>query len=206
MALAVACRWTTYPLTVASDAMWRSMTTAQFGQYDVLWMDGNSCGGDTDSNLGLAQDTLGAWGPAVLGRIVLLTGDPDLHRDGDTAVFYRNSVNWLKGVGRTADGGRTGLFISWGCTLCCSYVAGRGTPEVFTSVLGAGLTGNTTNWCGASLTSAAATHPVMSGFSTFWGCAMHGAFGSVPSGYVTLATSGGFASIVARDSPVACIP
>ncbi len=193
-------------VTVASDAIWRSMTAAQFGQYDIIWIDGGNCGGTTESNSGTAQDTLAAWGPAVRGRIVLLTGDPDYHQDGQAPLLYQNSVNWLKGMGRNVDGGRTSLFMSWGCTMCCGFVSGRGTPETFTSVLGAGFTTNTTNFCAATLTGVAASHPVTVGFSAFWGCPMHGAFGSIASGYTTLAVSGGLASLVARDSPVACVP
>lgn len=64
-------------VTVASDAMWRSMTAAQFAQYDVIWIDGGNCGGGSGSNYGTAQDTVATWGPAVQGRIVLLTGDAD---------------------------------------------------------------------------------------------------------------------------------
>jgi hypothetical protein len=194
--------------TVASSSMWSSMTTAQFSQYDILWIDGGNCGGTTSSNYGLAQDTQAAWGPAVRGRIVLLTGDPDYHRDGDAGVFYRNSVAWLKGMGRTSDGGRTGLFFSWGCTTYTSSVfnVSRGAPETFTGVTGSPLTTNVTNPCSASLTAAAATHPVMSGFRTFWGCPMHGTFGSIPSGYTTLAVSSGLPSLIARESPVACVP
>lgn len=140
----------------------------------------------------------------MLGRVELITGDPDLHQDGSTTVSYQNSVNGLKGMGRTSDGGRTSLFMSWGCTLCCSFVSGRGTPEDFGSVLGAGFTSDRTNWCEANLTGV--SHPVTAGFTSFWGCPMHGAFGSVASGFVSLATSGGFPSMVVRESPVACVP
>ena len=195
-------------VTVASDAMWRSMTTTQFGQYDLIWVDGGTCGGTTASLFGTAQDTLGTWGPAVTGRVVLLTGDPDLHRNNDTPVLYRNAVNWLKGLGRTVDGGRTGLFFSWGCTTYTGSVfdVSRGAPETFTSVLGSGLSTRVFNPCEATLTAAAATHPVTSGFATFWDCPMHGAFASIPSGYVTLGVSGGSPSLIAREASVACIP
>ncbi len=190
--------------TVASDAMWRSMTTANFGQYDILWFDGGNCGGTTATNWGTAQDTIAAWGPAVLGRIVLSTGDPDYHQDGQAPLFYQNSINWIKGMGRNADGGRTGAFFSWGCTLCCGFTSGRGTPETMTAAFGSPLTSNTTNHCSASLTGV--SHPVVAGFTTFWGCPMHGAFASIPSGYVVLARSGGLPSMIVRDSPVACVP
>ncbi len=149
---------------------------------------------------------MATWGPAVQGRIVLLTGDADYHQDGHAPVLYRNSVNWLKGLGRTSEGGRTGLFFSWGCTMCCGDGGARGLPETFASVLGSGFTTNRTNYCSATLTAAAASHPVTSGFSTFWGCPMHGAFGSIASGYVTLAVSGGLPSLIARESATACVP
>lgn len=196
-------------VTVANDATWRAMTTADFGNYDVIWIDGANCGGNLSSLYQTAQDTVGTWGPAVRGRIVLLAGDPDLHAETPAHVFYQNVADWTKGMGSNADGGRTSLFFSWGCTMVNTpYTAGAaGSPEMFASVLGAGITGNSINYCGAVTTSVGATHPVLAGITSYWSCASHGAFSTLPAGYdiLTTGTTGGLPVIVARESPVACV-
>lgn len=198
-------------VTVASDATWRAMTTADFAQYDVIWIDGGFCSGSPSSLMGTADDTLATWGPAVRGRIEILTGDPDLHGDAGAPAFYANSVNWLKQFGRTSDGGATSLFMSWGCTVCCGggYTPGaRGTIERFTSVLGSPIGGDTFNYCtSVSVTAAGASHPVMSGVS-LWGCPFHGAFSSLPAGYTRLVVgnSTGNGTLAVREPAMACIP
>jgi len=197
-------------VTVADDATWRSMTTAEFEQYDVIWIDGGRCTGDVAALMGTAEDTLGTWGPAVNGRIEILVGDPDLHGDAGAPLFYENSVNWLKENGRTADGGGTSLFMSWGCSICCGrYTAdARGTPERFASVLGSPISGETDNHCSnVTITSAGATHPVLDGVS-LWGCPFHGAFATLPSEYTALVTgnSTGSPTLAVREAPMACVP
>jgi hypothetical protein len=98
--------------------------------------------------------------------------------------------------------------MSWGCLTYTPsvFMVSRGAPEVFTSVLGSPLTTSIQNPCAATLTAAGSSHPVMAGFPGFWGCPMHGAFASIPSGYVTIAVSSGLPSLIARDSSPACTP
>ena len=197
-------------VTVASATQWAAMTTADFGQYDVIWIDGASCGGSMTSVYGTAETNVATWGPAVRGRIVLISGDPDLHGGAAAVSFFNNSVQWLKGQGRNADGGRTGLFMSWGCTqVTTPYAPGAaGSPEKFASVLGTGITGNATNFCAASTTTAGSTHPVLAGITSYWGCPTHGGFTTLPTTFTTLATNapGGTPVIAARETPIACIP
>ena len=65
-------------VTVASESMWRSLTTANFGDYDLIWVDGNACtGGATQFNA--LRDTQATWGPAVRGRTVITAFDEDFH-------------------------------------------------------------------------------------------------------------------------------
>ncbi len=200
--------------TIASDAMWRTMSTADFGQFDILFIAGGRCGGTLDTVMGTALDTIAAWGPAVQGRVVISSDDADLHGGPQAEAFHRNLVDWLKVPGRNVDAGRTSLYMSWGCTMVNGggYVPGaRGTPETFESVLGTGVSGDGTNYCSSvATTSAGATHPMMAGLSPpFWGCPFHGGLGTIPAGYVSLidgTTAPNSPVLAVRDSPMPCIP
>jgi hypothetical protein len=200
-------------VTVADETTWRAMTTAEFGNYDVVWLDGANCGGMTSGDVyGAAQDTIGVWGPAITGRIEILIGDPDYHGGPWASRFHQNSAGWLRELGRNADGGRTSLYINWGCTVFNSnsmgMVPGRGTPEMFTAVLGAPIVTDTTNFCAATTTAAGLTHPVLVGMTSYWDCPMHGGFSTMPPLFVALATGapGGSASLAVRDVATPCVP
>jgi hypothetical protein len=202
-------------VTLATEAMWAAMTTADFGQYDVIWIDGNSCAGTTADTYGVVEDSIDVWGPAITGRIVLMIGDPDLHSTDGTPwsrIWYNNNANWLKQNGRNADGGHTSLFFNWGCTVFNSnsagMVPGRGTPEAFTAAFGAPLTTDTTNYCFGVTSAAGAGHPVTAGMDMYWSCAMHGGFTTYPADYIVLANGamgGGGNCAIARD-PFPCTP
>jgi hypothetical protein len=200
----------TATVTVATDAMWRTMTTADFGAYDIVWFDGNDCSGDAATVFGTAEDTIGAWGPAVRGRSLIMIGDPDHHREAASATFYTNTARWLRENGRNMDGGRTSLFFNWGCTVFNSntmgLVPGRGTPEQFTSVLGTPIVTDTTNYCAATTAPAGVGHPVLAGITSYWSCPLHGGFSSYPAGW-TMITYGGTTGngILVRD-PMPCTP
>jgi hypothetical protein len=197
-------------VTVASDPMWRSLTTTDFNNYDIIWIDGNTCGGTLSSDFGTALATQSAWGPAVRGRIVAISGDPDLH-GGTTAMnFYANAIRWLSANGRNVDGGRTSLYFSWGCTqVTTPYSAGApGSPETFAATLGAGITGNATNVCGTfTVTAAGTSSPLLVGVQPgFWGCPFHGAFTTIPGAYSALVVDGSLTTLMSRESPIACVP
>lgn len=196
--------------TVAREMVWRSMSTADFAAFDVIWIDGGNCTSDIEALMGVVQDTLPTWGPAVRGRIEAMAGDPDLHGGTGAELFYANSIEWLKTQGRTSDGGATSLFISWGCTICCGMAmpGSRGTPELFTSVLGSPLTSDATNFCeDVTITPAGAAHPVMAGV-TLWGCPFHGGFATQSAGYVPLVRGNSTTSpaLMVREAPVPCGP
>jgi len=176
-------------VTVASDAMWRSMTTANFGEYDVLWVDGNRCSGTTAAFATLSA-TQGTWGPAVTGRVSMNSADPDLHTERPgTSLYISNHVTWLAGLGRNSAGGRTGFYFSWGCTLLSGSLTTP--PSSFTSTFGSPLTSVTTNGEPTAITAAGASHPVLSGITLsalFWGNYCHGSFSAIPTGYTSLLT------------------
>ena len=200
-------------VTVATEAMWSAMTTADFGNYDIIWLDGATCGSATaGATYGTAEDTIGVWGPAIRGRVEIIIGDPDYHGGPWATLFHQNSARWLKELGRNVDGGRTSLYINWGCTVYNSntmgMVPGRGTPEAFTAVLGAPITTDTTNFCAATTTAAGAAHPVLAGMTSYWDCPMHGGFSVMPAGFVALSTGtpGGTPTLAVRDVTMPCLP
>lgn len=192
--------------------MWRSFTTANFGQYDILWADAGNC--DASSTVFTTlRDTQSVWGPAVTGRVSLNTADPSLHAPYSTgaAVFITNHVNWLKGLGRNLDGGRTGMFISWQCSL--GYGTTTGTPSEFQTTFGTPLTSASGGADATAITAAGASHPTLTGIALSggssnlqWGSYSHGTFTATPAGFVTLTLSeGSRPSLIVRD-PVACTP
>lgn len=197
-------------VTIATEPMWRTMTTTDFAGYHVIFIAGGRCGGTMDSVLGVAQDTISGWGPAVGGRIVITADDADLHGGAPAELFTRNLIDWLKGPGRTSDGGGTSLYLSWGCTMNTSYAAGApGSPERFASVIGAGATGERSNPCDSVMpTSAGTTHPLLAGLPPFWACPFHGGFPTLPPGFVSLtdATIAPTSSVIAvREAPGPCL-
>lgn len=200
----------TATMTVVDEATWSAMTTADFGQYDIIWIDGANCAGTADVTYGTVQDTIATWGPAVRGRSLIMIGDPDHHGGVEATTFYNNAAGWLKQQGRNADGGRTSLFFNWGCTVynsnAAGMVPGRGTPEQFTAVLGTPITTDTTNFCAASTTAAGTGHPVLAGLTSYWSCPLHGGFSTYPAAW-TVITSGGASGngILVRD-PMPCTP
>ncbi len=202
----------TATITVATDAMWRTMTTADFGQYDIVWFDGNDCAGTADEVFGTAEDTIAAWGPAIRGRSLIMIGDPDHHVSPEAATFYTNAANWLKENGRNVDGGRTSLFFNWGCTVYNSnsmmMVPGRGTPEQFTSVLGSPITTDTMNYCAATTAPAGTSHPVLAGLTSYWSCPLHGGFTTYPPAFdvITYAGTSGNGILVSDPTPCMAAP
>ena len=170
-------------VTVAAEATWRAMTAADFGNYDVIWIDGAMCA-SASTFLTAARDTQAVWGPAVLGRTVIVLGDADLHAGGNPSAqrFISNSVSWLKQMGRNATGGKTSLFFSWGCSM---YNAGDDPvlPADFGPSLGTPWA-HANNNCpgGVTRTAAGLTHPVLAGLTTLdWGCTPHGVLTSFPT-------------------------
>ncbi|MBI5543389.1 MAG: hypothetical protein HY901_05840, partial [Deltaproteobacteria bacterium] len=175
-------------VTVASEATWRSMTTADFGQYDIIWIDGANCASGS-AHLTAARDTQAVWGAATTGRVVLTSMDADFHAAGtaEARQYIANSVNWLKQMGRTANSGKTSLYLAFGCTLVTSPTI---YPSNFPTALGTpfGAIDATNCPAGMSRTAAGLTHSVMSGVSSFnWSCIPHGQFVTWPSSFSNLA-------------------
>ncbi|MBI5512289.1 MAG: hypothetical protein HY909_00885 [Deltaproteobacteria bacterium] len=195
--------------TVASEAMWRAMTTRDFGDYDLLWIDNGGCtvGAALFSPL---VDSQAQWGPAVRGRIALNGFDATFHSQPGAVRFVANHVTWGAGLGRNNAGGATGLYFSWGCAMT-SRVEAPNTSS-FAPTLGSGFV-DVPQHCTdlLAITAAGMTHPVLAGINNAtalgWGCSGHSAFSALPSGYTPLVTRADGAMpafVVVRDA--ACAP
>ncbi len=181
-------------VTVASEAMWRSLTTADFGDYDLIWVDGNACTGDA-SQFNALRDTQAAWGPAVRGRAVVTAFDEDFHADNGGASAARmiaNTVRYLAAMGHNGAGGRTGMYLSFGCVVADSpsIVAG------YATTFGAGLAGSSGTGTPA-LTTAGTAHPMFAGATSLSSYICHGST-TVPAGFTSLMTCGSGPGLIVR--------
>ncbi|MBI5515459.1 MAG: hypothetical protein HY909_16890, partial [Deltaproteobacteria bacterium] len=93
--------------TLATDAMWRSLTTADFARYNALWIDGSNCGGSA-ATYQAATDTRLVWSAAITGHFEIIGSDSDFHI-GASRKFTTNSYYYV------SSGSGTGLFVSTGC-------------------------------------------------------------------------------------------
>ncbi len=187
-------------VTIAPGAMWSTMTTADFAAFDAIWVDADICS-TTGANLVTLRDTQAAWGPAVRGRIVLLSSDPMLHASGASPAglgaraIQRNSAAWITGTGRSASGGSTGMYLQYGCRN-----AGATNTEVpvnaFEPSFGAPFVINRSrNDEVATITGVGSTHPVLAGITASggtanlsWASFCHGTITSLPPSWASLTT------------------
>jgi hypothetical protein len=186
--------------TVASDATWRAMTTAEFASYDIVVLgslpSGSGVGGSgqpTAANLQAAFDTRATWGPAITGRVVVLGLDPGFHAalgNVGATTFTKACFSWLAG----GPVGGTSLYVNtdWGVRNF-DYLS---PIAAFTS------TGGGTN----AITIAAATHPIVIGSTSAslsnWGQSSH-AYTNLPAGFTDVADETADAThrvAVARDT------
>ena len=173
--------------TIATEAMWRSMTTAQFASYNAIWIDGGNCATPADQGNALFQavtDTRGVWSGAITGHFEIIGSDSDLHI-GPSRKFLTNSYHYV------TSGSGTGLFVS---TSCLYYQAAANTPVPW--LQGIGDFRVTGDGCtdGQLLEPGSATHPVHIGItrpsSTIvlpgdlaWGCFTHSHFNQHPPSF-----------------------
>ncbi|MFO0646498.1 MAG: hypothetical protein U0326_09695 [Polyangiales bacterium] len=176
-------------VTTATEASWRSLTTANFGEYDLIWVDGSACSG-TAAQFDALRDTQAAWGPAVRGRLVITSFDEDFHAvysgsGSSSARMITNAVNYLAAMGHNSAGGRTGMYLSFGCVL-------ETTPSIaanYAGTFGAGLAG-VTGYTTPTLTTAGTAHPIFAGATSYASTYCHGSL-TAPAGFTTLMNCGG---------------
>ena len=173
-------------VTVASDAMWRSMTATQFSSFDLIIVGDKDCSGPTAGDMQALFDTRNIWGPTINGRVLVSSLDPACHLPAGAQTFMRTSFSWL------ATGGGTALYISgdWG----------RRSLD-FLSPLGSFAS---TQVHGDDVQIVTA-HPALSGSSnatlSSWGNSYHSNITSFPTTFTRiLQTSGGGTLGVARNA------
>src|SRR5438105_1777244 len=116
-----------YEVTVADEATWAAMTTAQFASYDAIVLGDPSC-----DNLGgvellaTAEATKSAWSRAITGSIYVQGTDPVWHGVAATPILILDGINFVAG------GPGTGLYVS----LSCFYVGGGDTAVNVLSSIG----------------------------------------------------------------------
>jgi MYXO-CTERM domain-containing protein len=181
-------------VTVASAAMWATLTRANFATYDAIWIDSGSCSIDP-TIFDVARANRAAWTRAVEGRVVVSGADLDFHNTASAQQLMRQMAAWIGGLGATAEGGSTGLYLSFGCTM---YNAPPATPVDVLDAFGAfavtGMSGEP---------SVIDAHPITAGLTA--GVLAMGQFGhqvipAFPSGWQSVIRMGSENFVVVRDS------
>ncbi len=184
-------------VTVVDDATWASMTSAQFGAYDLLIVGDPTCGVVPH---GVAT-SVGAWGPVVMGhaggrtmagnRVVVGT-DPVYHDGGDftspgaRGTIIRDGITYA-----ASSAGTTGMYFD---STCGDTAAGADTTAILAAMsAGSGAwTINTAPPCGGNV-SLIAAHPAFTDLTTTslqgWGCSVHESYPTFPTDWSALAVA-----------------
>ncbi len=183
--------------TVANAAMWASLTTADFGGYDAIWIDSAVCTGDAGI-FATARANRAVWSAAIAGRIIVSGADPDFHAGQPGAPeFMRQSAAWVGGLGATAEGGATGLYVSYGCV--------NAAPADMIDAFGA----FTISIAHADATQVDA-HPITVGLTPAnlaWGNFGHQIFTAFPASFRSIIRqSAGTQVLVREDCPAITVP
>ena len=182
--------------TIATDAQWRAMTTAQFASYNALWIDGGNCATPADRGAALFQavtDTRLTWSPAITGHFELIGADSDLHISHPGArKFTLNSYHYV------TSGSGTGVFVSMSCLY---YQAPADTQVPWLQGLGDFRMQGDGCVDGQLLEPMSATHPVHIGISPpssaitlpgdlAWSCFTHAHFTRHPPSFQRIYSTG----------------
>jgi hypothetical protein len=181
-----------FQVDVVSNAVWQSMTQAQFGEYRLLVVGDPNCTGSPNT----AATNAAVWAPVVMGtaggrtlpgnRAVNGT-DPVFHGGTDTSVrgaLIRTSIAYA-GKHR----GRTGLYFSASCS------GGGGSILTALNLLSTGTgtwTNNPSPPCGGAV-SMIASEPTFAELTSAslegWGCSVHNTWTSFKSDWSPLAVA-----------------
>jgi hypothetical protein len=96
---------------VATDAEWRSYTTADFAKYKAIIIPDPNCG--TIDKIKFLEDTKDVWSPAVKGKMIIIGTDPTYHSASRVGAI--NLIDdGVKFAASDAEG-ETGLYFSLSC-------------------------------------------------------------------------------------------
>lgn len=171
-----------HTVTVASEATWSTLTTAQFSQYDAIVFGDPTCLGTLD-HLDVAEANKATWSAAVTGPIYVQGTDSQFHSDHTGALPLIE-----RGIDFAASGPGTGLYVS----LSCYYAfAAFGTPVSLLSLIGDFRVVGQGD-CPNDVTIVDPTHPAVAGLTdadlSNWGCSVHEFFTLFPAGFDVLVT------------------
>ncbi|ROW00165.1 hypothetical protein VSDG_03483 [Cytospora chrysosperma] len=98
-----------YTVHVATPEEWNSYTTADFERYKSVIIPDPTCG--TVSEIDFFDATKAAWGPAIMGNIILIGTDPSFHASSrpGALTLIDDAVQF------SASGNGTGLYFALSC-------------------------------------------------------------------------------------------
>jgi len=182
--------------TVATDASWKAMTTADFAKYQLIVIGEGAYGSAPPWDT--ANGTKTTWTPAVTGRVVVHTLDPMAHGVAGATTWIKATLDWLsKGPG-------TALYVGpdYGSRKL-DFMSGFGAWTALGQI--------TDGVAGDDVHILLSTHGTMTGSTdsslSSWGYSYHGAITGFPSPFVgvsNVTSSAGRYIEVAKD--VYCIP
>lgn len=180
---------------VVDDATWQSMNQAQFAAYRAVILGDATCSSTIPT---AAQSSVGTWGPAVTGNVLIVGTDPVYHASQGGEAVTRRGVDFV-----VDQVGKTGAFIALSC-----YYEGTA-PKNPVPLLDA-LRPNGFTVTGVGCYNSAhivATHPALSGLTddqlSNWTCSVHEAFDTWPADFTVLTIAKDFgAAYTASDGTV----
>ncbi len=92
---------------VVDDATWRGMNQTQFSAYRALILGDANCSSTVPA---AAESTVGVWGPAVTGNVLIAGTDPVLHASQGGDAVTRRAVDFV-----VDQAGKTGAYIALSC-------------------------------------------------------------------------------------------
>jgi len=190
-------------VTVADEATWSKMTTAQFAAYHAIVFGDPTCQETPEPTLTAAQNNKATWSPVVRGNMVVIGTDPVNHQSqGQANQLTTNAINFA------ASGAVTGLYMSLSCYY---FEASANTPVDVLSEFGnfqvQGQFAPPFDGCPNDVTIVAPGHPVVQGIAKAgldnWNCSIHEAFDTFPAplGVVVRDTPTALPYVIAGNSP-----
>ena len=171
-------------IVTVTSAQWSTMTTTDFHQYRAIVF--GSVGSSSESTVATATTTAGVWSSAIDGNVVII-GSDEVARAHETDLIARAMAYVV------AAECKTGLYVSLSRYFktdhypqTIGFLSGLGTFQAY---------GDDMCYESAHIV---ATHPVVDGLTdahlSGWGCSVHQAITSWPSGFTPIAVTTDFSS------------
>ena len=176
-----------FDVTIATKDQWVAMSTADFQAFGAIVFADPGCKSST-RRLDVAEATAATWSGAIQGNVVVTGTDPVWHLNHGTApgpeLLIGNTLNYV------SQGDGTGLSVSLSCYY---HDARRHTPVPVLGSIGAFTVRgqNHIAGCPNKVVTPDPAHALLTGMTAAdlsnWGCSIHEAFDSMPSGFDVVA-------------------